>query len=77
MRELEGRGFADAAEQANSGWQPTWPASGEMSVLGVPVPSMLAIDHVLLTEELVATHTRSVTIPDTDHRALLATLVLR
>jgi endonuclease/exonuclease/phosphatase (EEP) superfamily protein YafD len=38
---------------------------------------MLAIDHVLLTEELVATHTRSVTIPDTDHRALLATLVLR
>ncbi len=77
MRELAGRGFTDAAEQASSGWQPTWPAAGEMSVLGVPVPSILAIDHVLLTHELVATHTESVTIPNTDHRAVVAKLAMR
>ncbi|HET6626001.1 MAG TPA: endonuclease/exonuclease/phosphatase family protein [Nocardioidaceae bacterium] len=77
LRELAGRGFADAAEQATSGWQPTWPAAGERRVLGVPVPSLLAIDHVLVTDELVATQTQSVTIEGTDHRALVARLALR
>ena len=77
MRELEGRGFADAADLANSGWQPTWPAADEMSLLGFSVPSMLAIDHVLVTQELIAADTTSVTIQGTDHRALLATLALR
>ena len=77
MRELEGRGFADAAELANSGWQPTWPAAAEMSLLGLSVPSMLAIDHVLVTQELVALDTESVTLQGTDHRALLARLALR
>jgi len=77
MRELQGRGFADAADVANSGWQPTWPAAGEISLLGFSVPSMLAIDHVLVTQEFIAADTSSVTIQGTDHRALLATLVLR
>ena len=74
MRELHGRGFEDAARQANSGWQPTWPAAAELDVLGVPVLSMLAIDHVLLTGELAATHTEAVTIEHTDHRAVVAEL---
>lgn len=77
MRELQGRGFVDAAEQAKSGWQPTWPAADEMSLLGIPVPSILAIDHVLLTDELVASDTESVTIQGTDHRALLVELAMR
>lgn len=76
MRELEGRGFEDAAELARSGWQPTWPAAGELSFLGVSVPSMLAIDHVLVTEEIAALHTESVTVTGTDHRALVARLAL-
>lgn len=77
MRELKGRGFADAADLANSGWQPTWPSAGEMSLLGFSVPSTLAIDHVLVTREFRVTDTASVTIQGTDRRALLATLVLR
>jgi len=77
MRDLEGRGFADAADLANSGWQPTWPSAEEFSVLGFSVPSMLAIDHVLVTQELIAADTASVTIQGTDHRALFATLALR
>lgn len=77
LRELHGRGFSDAAVQARSGWQPTWPAAGQLSVLGLDVPSMLAIDHVLVTEEIAALSTESVTIGGTDHRALVARLVLR
>jgi len=77
MRELEGRGFADAAEQAKSGWQPTWPAAGEMSLLGLSMPSLLAIDHVLVSEELIAVDSESVTVRGTDHRALVTRLALR
>ena len=76
MRELVGRGFADAATEANAGWQPTWPSSGEVGVLGFGVPSLLPIDHVLVGADIRATRTESVTIPGTDHRALVATLVL-
>ncbi len=74
MRELAGRGFEDAAEAANSGWQPTWPASGEVSLLGVEVPPMLRIDHVLVDDGFGVVGTEAVDIPGTDHRAVVATL---
>lgn len=76
MRELAGRGFTDAATQAKSGWQPTWPSSGEASFLGVPVPSLLQLDHVLMDDNLHALDTESVSIDGTDHRALLTRLAL-
>ena len=76
MRALVGRGLSDAATEANAGWQPTWPSEGEVGVLGFDVPSLLPIDHVLVGAEIRATRTESVTIPGTDHRALVATLVL-
>jgi endonuclease/exonuclease/phosphatase family metal-dependent hydrolase len=76
MRSLVGIGFADAATQANSQWQPTWPSSGEVSRFGVSVPSLVAIDHVLLSSGLRALRTESVTVPGTDHRALVAVVAL-
>lgn len=76
MRELVGRGYDDAATQARSRWQPTWPASGEVSRLGFDVPSLVAIDHVLVKGDLRAIGTESVTIEGSDHRALLALLAL-
>jgi endonuclease/exonuclease/phosphatase (EEP) superfamily protein YafD len=76
LRELEGRGYDDAATQATSGWQPTWPSAGQVSRLGVPVPSLLPIDHVLLSSGLRAVSTESVTIDGTDHRALVASVAL-
>jgi endonuclease/exonuclease/phosphatase (EEP) superfamily protein YafD len=76
MRELVGRGYDDAATQATSGWQPTWPAAGEVSRFGVAVPSLLPIDHVFLSTGLRAVSTESVTIAGTDHRALVATVAL-
>ena len=72
MRALVGGGFEDAATQADSRWQPTWPAAGVVSRLGVTVPSMVPIDHVLVSSGLRALSTESVTVEGTDHRALLA-----
>lgn len=74
MREIVGRGYHDAATQAGSGWQPTWPSAGVVSRFGVPVPPLLAIDHIFVNDGLRAVRTESFTVDDTDHRALLATL---
>ena len=76
MRTLVGIGFEDAATQADSQWQPTWPAAGEVSRLGFSVPSLVPIDHVLLSSGLRALRTESVTVEGTDHRALVATVAL-
>jgi endonuclease/exonuclease/phosphatase (EEP) superfamily protein YafD len=74
VQELLARDFRDAAAGANSGWQPTWPAGGEVTVTGVPIPPMMALDHVLVRGPLHAVDTQTVTIAGTDHRALIAEL---
>ncbi|WNM26957.1 endonuclease/exonuclease/phosphatase family protein [Demequina capsici] len=67
FRALESIGLIDAADQAGSGIQATFPASGS------PFP-FVAIDHVLVRDvPFVATSTEAVTIPGTDHRAFVAT----
>jgi endonuclease/exonuclease/phosphatase family metal-dependent hydrolase len=72
FRALLGTGLRDAAEEANSGWQPTWPTFG---FKGLPVP-LAAIDHVLVGESVVARATWVHDIPGTDHRALVADLAV-
>jgi endonuclease/exonuclease/phosphatase (EEP) superfamily protein YafD len=76
LRELVGRGYDDAATEATSGWQPTWPSAGQVSRFGIPVPPLLPIDHVFLGAGLRALRTESVTVDGTDHRALVASLAL-
>jgi endonuclease/exonuclease/phosphatase (EEP) superfamily protein YafD len=66
MRTLLGEGFTDAARQANSGWQPTYPAT-----LG-----FIAIDHVLTRGDYGAVSTRTQRIGGSDHRALIARLAV-
>lgn len=63
MRTLLGRGFTDAAWDANSGFQATWPSGG-----------LLAIDHVLFTAPYGAVRTETFPVSGTDHRALVADL---
>jgi endonuclease/exonuclease/phosphatase (EEP) superfamily protein YafD len=75
VRELIGRGYRDAATVAGSRWQPTWPADGELRLLGVPVPPLLALDHVLVNGALHPVRTESISVDGTDHRALLAEVV--
>lgn len=75
MRRILAAGLRDAAEEANSGWQPTWP-SNQARFLGLPVPvSLVALDHVLVTRQLGVVTTRTVTVTGTDHEALVASLV--
>jgi hypothetical protein len=72
LRALADDGYRDVGELANQGWQPTWPSSGDVSLLGVPLPSLTQIDHVLVGPRLAAIgmHTRE--IPGSEHRAVVA-----
>jgi endonuclease/exonuclease/phosphatase family metal-dependent hydrolase len=63
-------GLRDAAEQADAGWQPTWP-TGRAAWYLWPV---IAIDHVLVTEDFAAVRTDTVDVEDTDHLGLVAEL---
>jgi endonuclease/exonuclease/phosphatase family metal-dependent hydrolase len=53
-----------------AGWNPTYPAQGW-------IPPLIAIDHVLVSEDLTATAYRTVPVPGTDHRGVLATVAQR
>ena len=71
-------GMEDAARDANSGWQPTWPSPEKVHVKGIPTPfGLFAIDHVLMSPEFSATSTSTRVVRDSDHRALVAGLVRR
>lgn len=72
MRALAATGYRSVAELANEGWQPTWPANGVVSELGVPVPPTVQIDHVLVGRALAGLSTRTVDLPGTDHLAVIA-----
>jgi endonuclease/exonuclease/phosphatase family metal-dependent hydrolase len=69
MRLLAADGWRSAAELTNEGWQPTWPV---LDWLGLPVPALVQIDHVLVGRSLAALSTRTVDVPGSDHRAVVA-----
>jgi len=69
LRRLADLGLRDAAELSGAGLQPTWPTTG---YLGLPVPPSFAIDHVLVGEGLTVRSTRTLPVPGSDHRALVA-----
>jgi endonuclease/exonuclease/phosphatase family metal-dependent hydrolase len=72
MRALADHGWRSVEELANEGWQPTWPSNGLVSPFGLPLPSLVQIDHVLVGPRLAALSTHTVEIPGTDHRAVVA-----
>jgi endonuclease/exonuclease/phosphatase family metal-dependent hydrolase len=75
MRRLGDAGFRDAAELANEGWQPTWPAN-HVGVFPL-LPAVVRIDHVLLDDTMASLGTHTVHIKGTDHLALVATVARR
>lgn len=77
MRRLADAGFRSATELANEGWQPTWPAYGAHSLLGLPLPHVVPIDHVLVGDRLAALSTHTVDLPGSDHRGLVAEVAAR
>ncbi len=68
FRELLTHGYRDAVWQAGSGRPFTYPANKWY-------PPVLGIDHIL-TRNATAVSTSTVELPGTDHRALLATVMV-
>jgi endonuclease/exonuclease/phosphatase (EEP) superfamily protein YafD len=68
FRELLTDGYHESAEQAGAGRQFTYPGNKRY-------PPLIGIDHIL-TRNATAVTTEPVKIPDTDHRALLATIMV-
>jgi endonuclease/exonuclease/phosphatase family metal-dependent hydrolase len=68
LRRLLDRGYVDAADATGDGLRPTWPTTG-----GRPP---ITIDHVLFGRPIKVRRTSVHTIPGSDHRALIAELVL-
>lgn len=67
LRRVLDRGYRDAAEQAGAGWLRTWPSDRLVPVV--------ALDHVLVRDAQAA-HVETLDVPGTDHRAVLAEVVL-
>ncbi len=68
FRRLLTDGYHDSADQAGAGHPRTYPADTWL-------PPLIAIDHVL-TRNAVATSVRTVSVPGSDHRALLAVIAI-
>lgn len=66
FRDLLTDGYRDAVEQTAAGFAPTYPSD-------TWYPPVIVIDHVL-TRNAAAASIRTVDIPGSDHRALLATV---
>lgn len=66
FRALLGNGYRSAAEQSGAGIKPTFPADSRL-------PPFVAIDHIL-TRNCTATSLRTLKIPGSDHRGLVATI---
>ncbi len=66
FRALLTDGYRDAAEQSGAGIKPTFPADSRL-------PPWAVIDHIL-TRNCTATSLRTLKIPGSDHRGLVATL---
>lgn len=69
FRGLLAAGLADAAEVAGRGLAPTWPVN-------LQAPAFVALDHVLVSPGIEVADFQVVTLPGTDHAAVVARLVL-
>lgn len=70
VRRFIADGFRSADDLVGAGWQPTYPAQGR-------IPPLIAIDHILLSQDLTATAFRTIDIVDSDHRGVFASVALR
>jgi endonuclease/exonuclease/phosphatase family metal-dependent hydrolase len=72
LRRLIGTGYHDAASVVGLGLTPTWPYGGGLEGIAPPV----AIDHILVDRRIGVRDFDAYTVANTDHRAIIATLVL-
>jgi endonuclease/exonuclease/phosphatase (EEP) superfamily protein YafD len=69
FRRVVDRGYEDVADEVGHGLRATWPANGRRTL---PV----TIDHVLADERCGVRDVRVIELPGSDHRAVVAELVL-
>jgi len=77
LRRFGDAGLRSAAEITDGGWQPTWPDNGNQRFLGVGLPRLVQIDHVLVAASMTAISTRLVHVPGTDHAGVVAEVAFR
>jgi endonuclease/exonuclease/phosphatase (EEP) superfamily protein YafD len=70
LRRLLERGYRDAAERAGVALRPTGPADRSL------LPALVTIDHVLADRRVQVVGVRTVAVPGSDHRGVLADLLL-
>ena len=68
FRDMLGTRFQDAAEVSGHGLVFTWPADRKY------LPAFAGIDHIVTSKDVTIGQVNSLTIPGSDHRALLATV---
>ena len=67
FRDLLTNGYRDAVEQTGAGFAPTFPSNRRT------IPPLLVIDHIL-TRAAPASSIKTIKLPGSDHRSLLATI---
>jgi endonuclease/exonuclease/phosphatase family metal-dependent hydrolase len=67
LRDLINTGYRDAADTAGQGLIASWPSSGRFS-------GLVTIDHVLVDERIAVQDVAVHSVPNSDHRAVLASL---
>lgn len=72
LRRLIGTGYRDAASSVGAGFLPTWSYYGRRAM----VTPKVTIDHILVNGSIRATSFGAYTVPNTDHRAIIATLTV-
>lgn len=73
-RALADHGLVDAQARRGHRWWPTWPVAH--SVLGLTIPPVLTLDHVVVTDDVEVVGLERIAIPACDHRAVRAALRL-
>jgi endonuclease/exonuclease/phosphatase (EEP) superfamily protein YafD len=69
FRDLLGSRFSDATREWGAGPTVTWPE-------GSQVPALFALDHVVVEKDMPVSDVVSMQVPGSDHRALMATVVV-
>lgn len=70
FRDVLGSGYADVAETLGNGFDPTWPVGRRI------LSPLFAIDHALVDERIGVRGFSTHEMPDSDHRAIFAELLL-
>jgi endonuclease/exonuclease/phosphatase family metal-dependent hydrolase len=72
LRRLVNTGYRDAAATVGAGLVPTWPYYGPRA----SVTPKVTIDHILVNGSIRVDGFTAVTVPRTDHRAIIAALYI-